>query len=227
MVPLLMLPRDFLPRQKAGADPANHLPWLIRVVEVVRGSMPIRVECAPAFNYARDSHTTDIVNDNTAPNGVQRQKGLFTSKNLTLDLRWTAGTTLENVECPEIALKSIDLSSRGLLGPAIAATTTMHEGQAIAFVLRHLPKEKEGGSGKQTSNVLSQDGEHVISRKANDPLLTQGLINLLLLVSSLPISSPHSLTAFFRLPISFGMIGFEGRHTMVHGKKLFIAVPSR
>jgi GH15 family glucan-1,4-alpha-glucosidase len=34
---------------------------LVRRVRVVRGSMPFRMECYPAFNYARDTHETLIV----------------------------------------------------------------------------------------------------------------------------------------------------------------------
>jgi GH15 family glucan-1,4-alpha-glucosidase len=33
---------------------------LIRIVKVVRGRMTFRVECRPAFNYARDPHTVEI-----------------------------------------------------------------------------------------------------------------------------------------------------------------------
>ena len=34
---------------------------LIRRVKVVRGQMQFRLECQPAFNYARDTHTTELV----------------------------------------------------------------------------------------------------------------------------------------------------------------------
>jgi GH15 family glucan-1,4-alpha-glucosidase len=37
-----------------------HLPWLIRKVESIRGKVPFRMECAPAFNYCRDEHTTEV-----------------------------------------------------------------------------------------------------------------------------------------------------------------------
>ena len=33
---------------------------LIRRVEVVRGTMAFRMECPPAFNYARQEHETKI-----------------------------------------------------------------------------------------------------------------------------------------------------------------------
>src|SRR5580693_8969778 len=33
---------------------------LVRRVECIRGSVPVRMECYPAFNYARDQHTVEI-----------------------------------------------------------------------------------------------------------------------------------------------------------------------
>ena len=33
---------------------------LVRRVEAIRGSVPVRVECCPAFNYARDAHKVEI-----------------------------------------------------------------------------------------------------------------------------------------------------------------------
>src|SRR3954452_15311806 len=33
---------------------------LVRRVEAIRGSVPVRVECYPAFNYARDEHRVEI-----------------------------------------------------------------------------------------------------------------------------------------------------------------------
>jgi len=41
----------------------THLPWLIRKVESIRGKVPFRLECAPAFNYCRDKHTTEVSPD--------------------------------------------------------------------------------------------------------------------------------------------------------------------
>ncbi|HTW65133.1 MAG TPA: glycoside hydrolase family 15 protein [Bryobacteraceae bacterium] len=50
---------DFMPLPESDAAPAEM--GLIRRVRVVRGSMQFRLECVPAFNYGRDSHTMDIV----------------------------------------------------------------------------------------------------------------------------------------------------------------------
>lgn len=52
---------DYMPLGPSGAAP-DHM-GLIRRVRVVRGSMQFRLECHPAFNYGRDTHTTDILKD--------------------------------------------------------------------------------------------------------------------------------------------------------------------
>ena len=51
---------DFLPRQAHASPNKPLLHWLIRRVEVTRGRVPLRVEIAPAFNYARDPHKASV-----------------------------------------------------------------------------------------------------------------------------------------------------------------------
>ncbi|KAJ1660790.1 hypothetical protein IWQ61_000325 [Dispira simplex] len=53
---------DFMPRPvKNPSGPSLPLlPWLIRRVRCWRGRLSFHVECFPAFNYARSSHTTTI-----------------------------------------------------------------------------------------------------------------------------------------------------------------------
>lgn len=50
---------------KYRAEGKAHLPWLIRKVESIRGNVPFRMECAPAFNYCRDKHTTEVSHRDT------------------------------------------------------------------------------------------------------------------------------------------------------------------
>lgn len=50
--------------------------WLIRRLRAVRGSLTVRLECQPGFNYARDSHET-IITDNGA---------IFKTEHLTVGL---------------------------------------------------------------------------------------------------------------------------------------------
>jgi len=52
---------DFMP----VPVPENSNGQLVRLVKVLRGGMKFRLECFPAFNYARDKHMTDI-----APEGA-------------------------------------------------------------------------------------------------------------------------------------------------------------
>ena len=114
--------------------------------------MPLRLECAPAFNYARSPHTTQIVLDSSIPHaadpcqpgsGAQpHMKALFSSPeaNLDLDLRFVPETSLENVSEPEVRLELLDLSHKGNKGLGVACEFTLVEGQAVTFILRSPPK---------------------------------------------------------------------------------------
>lgn len=112
---------------------------LLSFLKVVRGTLPLRVECAPAFNYARDQHTTEIVVDDTIPFHTQN-KVAFSSPNLDLDLRYVAESTIDNVPVPEVNLDLLDLSSKGHLGPAACCNLSLQEGQRVTFVLRIRPE---------------------------------------------------------------------------------------
>jgi GH15 family glucan-1,4-alpha-glucosidase len=65
---------DFMPVGFRNSDaPCN---GMIRRVQAIRGTMAFRLECHPAFNYARDGHTTTLI-----PDGA-----IFESASLTLRL---------------------------------------------------------------------------------------------------------------------------------------------
>ncbi|TFK17637.1 Six-hairpin glycosidase [Coprinopsis marcescibilis] len=121
---------DFLPRPPLGVvppDSAGHtsakintsggkkspkplLQWVVRRIECVRGTLPLRMQCAPAFNYARDEHTTTLIEDESRPSsekdscedsvtsseeqsppeGERHLKALFESPDLVMDLRYVA-----------------------------------------------------------------------------------------------------------------------------------------
>ncbi len=49
---------DFMPIESTKKGHGEH--QLVRRVEVIRGEVKFRMECLPAFNYARDSHETKI-----------------------------------------------------------------------------------------------------------------------------------------------------------------------
>jgi len=137
---------------------------------VIRGTIPLRVECAPAFNYARDPHDTQIVNDDSIPLHHQKQnKVIFASRPavatsatlenpnshpnsqnpLALDLRFVSESLLDNVPDPKVSLRPLDLSAKGHLGPAVQTELTLVEGQRVTFVLRIVPEHTaDSGSGK-------------------------------------------------------------------------------
>jgi GH15 family glucan-1,4-alpha-glucosidase len=94
---------DFMPVGRADGEIGYHK--LIRRVHVVRGSMTFKMECQPAFNYARDEHETSI-----APGGA-----VFSSANACLQLATTVPLQQE--------------------GNAAVAQFTLTEGQIANFVL--------------------------------------------------------------------------------------------
>ncbi len=97
---------DFMP---IGAR-RRHLGFhgLIRRVHVVRGEMSFRMECRPAFNYARDTHETKLVEGGAK----------FFSKSLNMAL------------AADIPLSSSD--------SGVTAEFTLSEGQATSFELHAL-----------------------------------------------------------------------------------------
>ena len=141
--------------------------------------MPVRMECAPAFNYARDKHTTSIISDDsipdvsspTSPADSSQKKALFQSDSLSLDLRYVSECTSvdESGNClpahdnapasptgtvpahpPNVELKKLDLSAYGHLGEAVYCDLDLQEGQAVTFVLRVPPEAAPPKGGKPT-----------------------------------------------------------------------------
>ncbi|KAI9497865.1 Six-hairpin glycosidase-like protein [Zychaea mexicana] len=136
------------------------LPWIIRRVRIVRGSVKLKMECYPAFNYAQDSHTTEMLpvrplsaegrpnmkhypedEDNfiTCQDRVQ-----FESSKLSMDLRYIIKTG----EMPTPKLKLIideESHAHGHKGPGVYAHFEMHEGQEAFFIFREVPKSTVEG----------------------------------------------------------------------------------
>ncbi|KAJ3992041.1 glycoside hydrolase family 15 protein, partial [Lentinula boryana] len=161
---------DFLPRQARGTVASNKplLHWMVRRVEVIRGNMPILMQCAPAFNYARSSHKTTIEEDSSSFISKQ-QKAVFVSDALTLDLRYVTDSLLDNVHPPEVQFQFLDLSAKGHKGPAVSAEMTLHEGQVVTFVLRSPPTQEV----EQEADPVAAGNQTMKSRPANDPYLTK------------------------------------------------------
>lgn len=102
---------DFMPVGLSEGDAGYHT--LIRSVHVARGSMRFRVECHPAFNYARDSHTTSI-----SPEGVR-----FDSPRLSL---WLSS--------------SVPLTQQGNM---VTGEFTLHPGEMAVFALHGCDRDAE------------------------------------------------------------------------------------
>ena len=105
---------DFMPVGLNEGDLGYH--QLIRRVVVVRGSMTFRLDCNPAFNYARDSHETTIT-----PDGAE-----FLSPNRCLHLSTTVPLERD--------------------GNGVTTEFTLSEGQTETFVLGEaVPGVKDHG----------------------------------------------------------------------------------
>ncbi|KAL1920219.1 uncharacterized protein VTP21DRAFT_1365 [Calcarisporiella thermophila] len=125
--------------QRLSSKPLQH--WLIRHVQVNRGEFTFRVECFPAFNYARDPHETIIEPYTTTSiccnSFVGDQRTVFKSQGLVMDLRYF-------VRCgegdkPHVELKLEDRSHLGHKGKGVVAEITLRETQEIIFIFREVP----------------------------------------------------------------------------------------
>ncbi|MFQ5926811.1 MAG: glycoside hydrolase family 15 protein [Terriglobia bacterium] len=104
-------------------------PWhgehqLVRRVSVVRGSMALRMECRPVFNYARDPHEVQV---------CPQQGVTFHSSKLSLGL---ATDRLLKQE-----------------GNGVVAEFTLGEGQSVIFLLQQIPAGTGCGEPLSEQNV--------------------------------------------------------------------------
>jgi len=82
---------------------------LVRHVEMVRGTMPLRLECYPAFNYGRDVHRTLVLQEGAVFHAPGLSLGLASS----IPLKQTAG--------------------------GVSAVLKLQEGQRANFILKQVP----------------------------------------------------------------------------------------
>lgn len=98
---------DFMPVGMTAQEPGHQ--WLVRRVKVVRGSMDFRMECHPAFNYARDEHQTKLSSAGAEFHSPKldlelstdiplRQEGSGVEANFTLQATETAVFVLRKTE---------------------------------------------------------------------------------------------------------------------------------
>src|SRR5436190_1967616 len=105
---------DYMPVGLKKGEPGFR--QLVRHVEMIRGTVPVRMECYPAFNYARDTHKVELT----------KRGAVFQSPKLAIEL--TCSTKLE--------LKH----DRG----GVEAIVALKQGERTTFVLRPLEESQKG-----------------------------------------------------------------------------------
>jgi GH15 family glucan-1,4-alpha-glucosidase len=97
---------DYMPVGLAPEEPGYRS--LVRNIRMVRGDMAFRMECYPAFNYARDTHETIITNDGACFDHSGLNLGLVTRIPLSRDERGaSANFTLRETESATFVLHEI------------------------------------------------------------------------------------------------------------------------
>lgn len=103
--------RDYMPVGPVAARRGFH--GLLRQVSVVRGSLAFRMECQPAFNYARDSHQTELVPDGANFHAPQLSLGLLSGVPLVREAGGVvAEFALEEDQTTAFVLQPIDPADR-------------------------------------------------------------------------------------------------------------------
>jgi GH15 family glucan-1,4-alpha-glucosidase len=112
---------DFMPVGLSRGTPGRHA--LVRQVSVVRGSVRFRLECRPAFNYARDHHQVTIAADGAAFHAPAFSLGLMSSIPLQRDGGAAMGEfTLEDGQQLTFLLTEIERGATctGVVPPGLA-----------------------------------------------------------------------------------------------------------
>lgn len=123
---------------------------------------------------------------------------MFTSPNLSLDLRYLTSTEDHtSVDRPCIDLKIESFADRGLLGDAITSEFTLEEGQSITFILREVGDWQY--SNEEHQKVANPDAQRATAlgvplatlleatsrlRPEENPMMTQKLIDELVSTTS-------------------------------------------
>lgn len=97
------------------------------------------MECAPAFNYARSSHSLEILPDHSADptirpaSGAPQSRALFSSPEakLNLELRFVPDILGDFVTSPQVNFEILDLHKQGHLGYSVCSDMVLEEGQAV------------------------------------------------------------------------------------------------
>ena len=150
--PLKPAKADSTASQNIKQDPRSVLKkWLVRRVECVRGNIDVNVEVFPAFNYAQDPHTTEIVHSRGASTLEAQQIVRFRSEKQSLELVATFDNGNEPApQLQDFIKKRIDGCA---LGEGVTACINLNEGQSVTFVLRDI---EESGLDPISMPILNQ-----------------------------------------------------------------------
>jgi hypothetical protein len=130
---------------------------------------------APAFDYARASHETFIVIDDSVPphNSTEdsapeasafQEKLMFHSENLSIDCRYVVESTVDNVPLPVVSLQLLDLTQptadggRGHLGLSGCCDLKLVEGQVVTFILRSIEQKQVDADRERSKEIAIQSG---------------------------------------------------------------------
>ncbi|KAL7628711.1 hypothetical protein AAE478_000226 [Parahypoxylon ruwenzoriense] len=109
--------------------------WLVRRVECIRGRMSLDIDVFPAFDYAREPHTTTILQTVRGTDSPQSKTVTFHSKSLKLQLDVTIDCGGgDSTTFPDLIFKKVQ--KEGMKGEGVVASVTLKEGQAISFIFR-------------------------------------------------------------------------------------------
>ncbi|KAL5386129.1 hypothetical protein PMIN02_008594 [Paraphaeosphaeria minitans] len=101
--------------------------WLVRRVESLRGEVEVEVELFPAFNYAQETHTTEVDNEG--------RHATFKSKNLSLSCTIAINDEDSSVGLEQPSVTFSKESSSNHLGDGVIARFRLLEGQSVVFIL--------------------------------------------------------------------------------------------
>lgn len=158
--------QDDHPRKNSLAQKSELRKWLIRRAQCLRGEIEVEIDVMPAFNYAQDPHTTEIVMNKDVNGGLMPEIVVFRSKDLSLQLNVVLNNGDGTKSCPNVKFERREKASD--LGDAVYARLTLKEGQAVSFVLRTLDDmtedqitttfidELQAGTSKYWFNWISQ-----------------------------------------------------------------------
>ncbi|KAI0600773.1 Six-hairpin glycosidase-like protein [Biscogniauxia sp. FL1348] len=109
--------------------------WLVRRAECIRGQLTLDIEVFPAFDYAREEHTTTVLQQVDRSDGSQSKTVTFQSKSekLQLDVCVDSGHG-DPSDCPRVEFNKVQRP--GMKGEGVVASVTLQEGQTVSFVLR-------------------------------------------------------------------------------------------